>query len=372
MGRIWRDGKLIGVIGGGSSCRSGCVFPTEGWDDDEPFGFGSTSQDCKGTKQALLTVDDFVGADLMAHNLVVRYDRRVYETRDGLIKCLAPAKLCAGEPDIYVEAIDWLRFPPQDHLAWLFYNFFHKYTDREVVMLVGERLNREGWLYYVPEQVGTSGFVRWTADDEEMNWFQERARWIGTIHIHPGNDCKPSQTDIDDWAEPEKSGMHIVFGRDGSFTVNGAIAERTFELYSNCVRQEQSWSKEQVRYQTSKGRSLEELLKKPKPVVVKPHVRRGSVVAVRRVQKEASSWIEASQWVEESKKDFVEESLEMVGALQLDQDNGAAVMRFVEYNGLIYMVSASQWKELTEWCKGVCPMPKSKKIRLMGVRGGMR
>jgi proteasome lid subunit RPN8/RPN11 len=331
-------------------------------------------------------VDEFVGADLMGQDLVVRADRRIYETRGGIIKCLAPAKPPSDEPDVYVEGVDWQGFPPRNHLAWLFYSFFCKYTDREVVMLVGKRLDGMGWLYYVPEQVGTCGSVRWTADDEEMGQFQEQARWIGTVHSHPGNCCKPSQTDIDDWADPEKSGMHVVFGRDGSFTVNGAIAERTFELLSGRVCREESWTRE--RYQTSKGRSLKELLKKPKPPVTRI-VQRGAVWTQRPSKRSQRYHHEGGHaqtmwdpetglplWDNDEKDggDFVEETLDVVGALPLGQgqDSGIPVLRIVEYNGQFHALTLQQYAELVEWCKGVCPVPKSERLRLYGARGGGR
>jgi proteasome lid subunit RPN8/RPN11 len=308
----------------------------------------------------------------------------VYEARQGLIKCLAPAKPSGKEPSVYVEEVDWGRFPPLDELAWLFYNFFNRYTDREVVMLVGEKLDGTGSMYYVPKQVGTSGSVKWTAGDKEMDQFQEQAQWVGTIHSHPGNFCTPSQTDIDDWAAPEKSGLHVVFGRDASFTINGAVAGRTFELYAGRTCKEEC-QEEPVEYQTSRGRSLEELLKKPAPVKTRT-VSRG---AVRVVGKRKRKWAyphEKGQsgplwdpetglplWHDDGDvPDYVEETLDVVGALSLSgvDSDGIPVLRIVEYNGKLYALTLAQYAELTEWCRGVCPLPKARRLRLHEAGGG--
>lgn len=382
MGRIWRDGKLVGVIGGDADCRSGCVFPT---DDDEPFGFRVGAAECKGISQNFLGIEKLVRADPSDKTLVLGADKRVYEERYGLIRCLAPTKPPSGEPNVYVEDIDWGRFPPEDQLAWLFFHFFYRYTDREVVILVGQRRDGSGWLYYVPEQVGTYDSVKWTTDDEEMDWFQERAQWIGTIHSHPGNCCKPSQTDVDDWAEPEKSGLHVVFGRDGSYTVNGAVAERTFELDAGRVHKGIDWVG--AGYCTSKHRNLAELLKRPKPVATRT-VRRGVISTIRASKRpwrytheekhtqplwDSETGLPLWRGDEENDKDFVKETLDVIGALPLmGKDDGIPVLRIVEYDGQFHALTLSQYAELVEWCRDVCPVPKLKRLRLYGTRGSKR
>lgn len=380
MGSVWRDGKLVGFVGKGRNCRSGCVFPT---------GMIGEST-CTGTKQEFKSGNDFDHYE--DHNLFVGPDNRAYEERSGLLECLVAAKP-VGEPSVYVDSVQWRSFPPIGELARLFKYFFSEYTDREVVMLVGKYRDTSGWLYYVPEQVGTAGSVKWTADDEEMDEFQKKAKWIGTIHSHPGDCCQPSQTDIDDWAEPEKSGLHVVFGRDGSFTVNGAIAERTFEVSKGSVALVTLSGP--VSYRRSKNRTLDNLLKKPKPVVTRT-VSRGRINVVEASKR---PWRNAWQKLQELRKrqgpypvktlwdpetglpiwqddddgqgDFVEETLDTIGALPLlGEDNGVPVLRIVSHKGQLHALTLHQYAELVEWCKDECPVPKSKRLRLYNARGG--
>ncbi|KKK83393.1 hypothetical protein LCGC14_2793830, partial [marine sediment metagenome] len=193
MRDVWRNGRIVGT--------------TESYpDNDEPFGFGVVTSKYKGVGQSLLEVSDLKKVDLSSTSLVLGKDKRVYEERHGLIECLAPARTVGDDPSVYVSDVNWASFPPAGELAWLFHNFFSQYEDREVVMLMGRRRDGNGHSYHVPEQVGTCGGVKWDADNEEMGEFQDRADWIGTIHSHPGSCCGASQTDIDDWANPEKSG----------------------------------------------------------------------------------------------------------------------------------------------------------------------
>jgi proteasome lid subunit RPN8/RPN11 len=352
MGAVWRNGKIVGT--------------TKLWhNDDEPFGYGIGTPKCAGIGQALIGVKDFADAD--ERILQIGPDKRVYGRRHGLIECWAHVKPTTEEPNVYVDRIDWTGCPPEGELAWLFRHFFSQYKDREVVMLVGYRRDGQGHLYHVPEQVGTCGDVKWDADDEEMGRFQDQARWIGTIHSHPGNCAGPSQTDIDDWANPEKSGLHVILGRDGSYTVNGAIAERTFTVFKGDLCG--TVSAKTVRYSTSKGRSLTKLLKKPKPTVVKRSVSRGVVtwVGPKKRQRVYSQPLDGG--VDD---DYVEEALGVLGALSLDQDNGLPTMYLVWYNERVYAMTTRQHRELTEWCHDVCPIPRSKKVRLFSSRGGGR
>lgn len=356
MGNVWRNGKIVGATEPSSGYRS------ESFPDDEPFGFGVSTSGCKGVGQNLLLARELDRVHPSNTSLVMGEDKRVYEWRHGLIECLAPAKVVGNEPKVYVDDVDWSKFTPTGELAWLFHHFFSHFKDREVVMLVGRRRDGQGHLYHVPEQVGTCGGVKWNADDEEMDWFQDQAYWIGTIHSHPSNCARPSQTDIDDWADPEKSGLHVIFGRNGSFTVNGAIAERTFTLFKSDLCGVVSTT---VTYSTSKGRSLSELLKKPKPVVVKRSVSRGVVTWARPTKGQR---VYPSLQHDEVDDDFVEEALDVLGVLPLDQDDGPPTVCLVWYNECTYAMTARQYGELVEWCRGVCPVPRSKKMRLFNTR----
>jgi hypothetical protein len=364
MSLVWKNGEIVGVT------RDDHLD-----DDDGLFGFGVGVPKSKGIGQALLGADDLAGVD--DRTLQIGRDKRVYGMRHGLIECWAHVEPTSDKPNVYVDRIDWTGFPPEGELAWLFHNFFSKCLDREVVMLTGHKRDGSGHLYCVPEQIGTGGGVEWDTKGKEMDWFQERAHWIGTLHSHPGNCCSPSQTDIDDWANPEKSGLHVIFGRDGSYTVNGAIANRTFTLLQGdlsgvvCVP---------TTYLTSGGRSLKELLKKPKPVVIQKLVSRSFISGGRSLIGEPTtpkSWTYPHErdvssqplwWDDE--KDYVEESLDAAGALLLGEEDGTPSVHVVRYNRRSYVMRTDQYADLTEWCHNVCPVPTSRVVKLYGMRGG--
>ena len=342
--------------------------------DNDTFGVGllDESDDWVPTRwspstldgmQDMLTLDDLVKIDLGTTSLVVGEDKRVYDRRFGLIECLAPAKIGKDSPKVYVDKIDWDSFPPMEELAWLYDNFFSKY-DREVVMLVGIHRTSPTWLYYVPLQEGTSSQVTWKASDEEMGEFGKLARWIGTIHVHPGNNCSPSSTDIEDWAEPEKSGLHLIFGRDGSYTINGAIAGKTFQLVEGSL---EGVDRTKIDLVTSGGRSLEDLLTIPKPIVV-----RESRSARVRADLDLGGFEGITKTKpledEEDSLDFVESAMEIIEAFkvhpQLLED-----LRIVFYNDNWYIMTEAQHGQLSAWCDRVCTTPTGSRLRIVSREG---
>ncbi len=309
----------------------------------------------RGKKQERRAVADL--KETTKKDLIIGRDNRVYEPKFGLIKCLAVAPVTKGEPEVYVEEVAWHDFPTKGQMARLYDTFFSKY-DREVLMLIGRLRDESGWLYYVPEQEGSSALVKWTVDDEEMDEFYEKARWVGTIHVHPGNCCQPSQTDIDDWAEPEKSGLHLIFGRDGSYTVNGAIAGRTFQVDSGTM--DGVTRADKVEYLTSKGRTLEELLLRPAPLVAKyigtkakfpPWTKPSSVVAPKGTMDKVD--------------DFLAFVLDDVGAVPITHAETQG-LKVVWYNGCHHILNPNQWACLKEWHAGVTPVPAFRTLRLRG------
>jgi hypothetical protein len=305
-----------------------------------------------GKSQDLLGLDDLNTVNLSTTRLVMGDDRRVYEHRFGLIECLAPAKLDEDESNVYVDKIDWPNFPPMSELAWLFDVFFSKYN-REVLMLVGRNRDLTGWTYHVPPQTGTPGGVTWKDTTEEMGKFQEKARWIGTIHIHPGEPCSPSQTDIDDWAEPEKSGLHLVFGRDGSYTINGAIAGKVFQLLDGSIGDIERVA---VVFSRSGNRSLEELLKIPEPTKkLKTKSKRTRLTTKTTV---AQTIVDIADTVD---SDYVEDSLDILGALKICPEH-LKNLRLVYYRNHWYIMTSSQYAGLESWCKDICPTPQAKNL----------
>lgn len=327
-----------------------------------PFDSLLTGSKVRGKNQEFLFSSELATVDPVTTTLVMGTDKRVYEKRHGLIDCLAPAKPDDSEPKVYVDKVDWSSFPHLEELAWLFDDFFSRY-DREVLMLIGKKRIGGGWLYYVPEQVGTGSSIEWEADDEEMDWFQDQATWVGTIHIHPGDMCSPSQTDIDDWAEPEKSGLHVVLGQDGSFTINGAIAGKTFLLSKGNLQNYNRWPVEHV---TSKGRTLEELLKKPKP---KP---RSQAFQHDCSLYDADPVLPPDDYsVELSGEDHdaVHFDLISVGAVCVKHDKIRS-LRVVTHQGRYYILTVGQYVDLVEECGDMYFIPKARRLRIQPVKGG--
>lgn len=339
------------------------------WDDCLPYhyqervGFqsvGTFKQTFHGHLQEALSRDKLDEMTLDGSGLVIGVDKRLYEPRQGLIDCMAPA-VVKGEPgSVYVSEVDWDSFPPLEELASLFDQFFSKYT-REVLMIVGKKRDGSGWLYHIPKQEGSLGLVTWKSTDGEMDWFSRQARWIGTIHIHPGNDCTPSTTDIDDWAEPEKSGLHVIFGRDQDFTVNGAIAGRTFELNSGSLK---GVKRDSVLWTTSGRRPLGELLLQPKPVKVFSY-KKGRTLLGKKEQKRVS----VSETPADKSDDFVTWVFSQGGMLKIGQGQLGS-MRIVFHQGSYYLVTLSRWIELQEWAKNLVDIPKAKRLAIYPVKGG--
>lgn len=346
---MWEGGVLLIDFQDNEDWALGLGIPTV-------EGFQSGRGRFKGEGQALLATGDleenldFENKAFPSSGKVVGVDNRVYEPRLGLIECLAPAKVGEDSPKVYVDGVDWDSFPPYGELAYLFDNFFSHY-DREVLMLVGKKRDGSGWLYHVPEQEGSCGSVEWKADDNEMGEFSDWAQWVGTIHIHPGIGCEPSQTDIDDWAEPEKSGLHLVFGRNGSYTISGAIAGRTFPLLDGEV---EGVPRIAVEYTTSSGRTLEELLKKPVATVVRKkshklleHHDAPSLSGFGARLDVALRWADA----------FPVEAEEM-------ED-----LRVISHDSRYYLMTPDQWDKVESWCDSE-EIPKVRTLRIRQAKGG--
>jgi len=232
-------------------------------------------------------------------------------------------------------------------------------------MIVGKKRDGSGWLYHIPRQEGSLGLVTWTAPDGEMDWFSRLARWVGTIHIHPGSGCTPSTTDIDDWAEPEKSGLHVIFGRDQSFTVNGAIAGRTFELDEGSLVKV---TRTAVEWTTSGRRPLNELLLQPKPVRV-VHDSKGWTHFGNRKQYQSHMPIRGTRHEEDDSRDFVTWMFDQGGMLKIGQEQLGS-MRVVFHQGSYYMVTLAKWLEVQEWAKDLVDIPSAKRLSIYPVKGG--
>lgn len=352
-------------------------FPNH-YQEDEPYGrsgfprevtkigFRSTTMykpAFRGQLQQALERSELDEIDLDGLGLVIGVDKRLYEPRQGLIDCLAPV-VAKGDPGrVYVNEIDWNSFPPRGELAYLFDEFFSKYN-REVLMIVGQRRDGQGWLYHIPRQEGSMALVTWSATNGEMDWFSRQARWIGTIHIHPGSSCTPSTTDIDDWAEPEKTGLHVIFGRNGDYTINGAIAGRTFELNKGTLK---DYARTVVEWTTSGRRPLNKLLLRSKPVKVvcsrKDWTHLGNKnpkhMPIQRTPHESAN-----------KEDFVSWMFNQGGMLKIGQEQLGS-MRIVFYRDSYYIVTLPQWLNVQARAKGLIEdLPKAKRLSIYPVKGG--
>lgn len=228
-------------------------------------------------KPSCPTVDDIPKADEFmpigtvtgqpgVGDVMVGSDLRLYRRAKGVLDLIVPCEpRDKTTPVVWFGSVDKTKWPPMGQLAYLFDKFLSKYS-REVMYVVGELHDGSGFLFMVPDQLGDSGSIEW-ADPEGMDWFATRAKFIGTAHIHPGESCSPSTTDVDDWKEPVKSGVHIVFGRNGDYTVSASIA-------GHVLRCDKGNIKDVTRVPTSlylpPGRTLEDSLEIKVPVKAPP------------------------------------------------------------------------------------------------------
>ncbi len=321
----------------------------------------------RGQLQEPLVREDLDEIELDSSELVIGADKRLYEPRRGLIDCITPVVVKGTPGHVYVDTIDWDSFPPMGQLAHLFDEFFSKY-DREVLMIVGKLRNGSGWLFHVPKQTGSAGLVEWAATDGEMEWFSGLAKWIGTIHVHPGAWCTPSKTDVDDWAEPEKTGLHLIFGRNADYTINGAIAGRTFELEAGSLK---GLARIHVEWTTSGRRPLNELLLKPNSIRVHGlggkkwnkfgnHKQYQSQMPIKGTPHNADNG---------EQTDFVEWMFNQGGMLKVRPEQLCS-MKIVPHNGSYYLVTQAKWLEVQEWANNLVDIPEAKNLTIYPVKGG--
>jgi proteasome lid subunit RPN8/RPN11 len=348
--------------------RSGATLIAEGDDpgDEAPAGRVwryHSAQRASGKGQPYMELADLEVVDPTKSNWVMGQDGRVYGPKLGLIECLAPLPEPEEDGLVYVHKVDWDSFPPFEELAFLFDAFFAAYEDREVVMLVGRKRDGTGWRYHVPEQKGSSGSVSWVADDDEMGEFLGDAKWVGTIHIHPGLNAWPSGTDIDDWAEPEKSGLHLIFGQDGRYTVCGAISGKTFRLMQGEVAKV---DRHEVEWTTSQDRPLEDILHKGTVSSTTKETRRVPVVT-REMDTEAFG-----EGIEPTENDaqFVWTALEDISCKHgMDEDEMTHLL-IVRHEGLTWILTQDEYLDLVDWCRDLCNPPPASRLRIKPKKGG--
>lgn len=224
----------------------------------------------KGRLCPLLGLNDLEIQDPKACTIAGQ-DGYLYGRKDGIIRYWSPIA-SEGPNRVYVESVNWNDIPALEQLSYLHEKFFQQYDDREVLMLVGKRHDGSGsdyegygLYYFIPPQVGTPGGVKWDAKGESIEEFHDHAEWVGTIHSHPGDCAQPSTTDLDEWADPLSSGVHIILTWGGHYTIHGAVNGQIFHLQSGSLGEVSSTYAE---WHRSGDRNLEELLLTPPPPAI--------------------------------------------------------------------------------------------------------
>lgn len=292
----------------------------------------------------------------------------VYRRWEGVAKALVPIETPPEGLQVYVEEIDWGLLPPRGELSCLYHSLFKKY-DREILVVMGRSRTEDKCLYFVPRQTGTSGGVDWEAD-EDIDEFNKVARWVGTIHIHPGGMSPDASTvDVEEWAAPEKSGLHIILGRNETFQVYLAVAGRTIHVLTESLKDVRQVK---VTVCTSQGKPLEELLRKPKPVETRIPQHYGNIRdtgTTRNVrskfQDQVRDWEEEQELRyphHESYADEDDSGYSLSSGLDDLADAGMALMTVedevflsVEQDGLYYVMSDADYQDLRGVMGSECP-----------------
>jgi proteasome lid subunit RPN8/RPN11 len=237
---------------------------------------------------------------------MVGKDFRLYRKTRGLMSIICETDpVDETKPALYYEGVKWDQYPEMGWLVDLYDRFFSQYK-REVMIVVGKRYRvEEGkcpWFFMVPAQVGTPGSIEWK-DKEGMDWFLQQARFLGTVHIHPGTGTGPSSVDLDHWKEKDCSGIHVIFGRDGGFSIYGSAS-------GHCVHISDGTTKDVERKRaplcTSRNKKLESLLlipPPPKPLKVRKHAL--CPVQFQRGKKHGSGILDETQrWLDGMEQRF--------------------------------------------------------------------
>lgn len=202
--------------------------------------------------------DAFVGTDL-----------RLYRTTQGamsVITAVAPKE--DTPPKWWLKGVDWADFPPMEELNYLRKTFLAKYP-KEVAFIMGRRFEDGQFIYLVPEQEGSTGHVD-TEGKQKGKWrsqqaiekFLDEAQFIGTVHTHPGEGAYPSSTDEAWWTNPSMSGLHVIFGRTGKFSITGSAAGHMLVLEQGTL---DGVGETPVELRFADGKPVEELLLDPPP-----------------------------------------------------------------------------------------------------------
>lgn len=179
-------------------------------------------------KQAMLTVEEQQQA-----GLYIGRDNRVYRRTKGSLVADVPAELLGEAPTslLYTDQIDRSLCPPLGQIRHLFDTFMGHYS-REILVWIGrDRKDKAQWHYMVPKQEGTSGSVEYDdPDGTTAARLAAKAKWVGSIHTHPGNSAYPSSVDTDNWRKGDCTGFHFIVARDHSYYLCAVIGGVTWTI----------------------------------------------------------------------------------------------------------------------------------------------
>lgn len=202
----------------------------------------------------------FLGApEIEERGLWIGDDHRVYQITNGLIKAFLPAGT-PGEPFAQFMGIDEDKLLEPQRVRHLFDMVMSKYQRETWLWWFAHRQHPKTFKVMIPRQRGTSASVNIEDADTALEQIGPDYRFVGTIHTHPGAWCDPSGTDLETWAKPEFSGLHMILGRNGHFTLNVALLGRHWK-YPEGELPLESWD---TPWETQDNKPLDETLLEPK------------------------------------------------------------------------------------------------------------
>ncbi len=292
--------------------------------------------------QAIATATDQPGVG----DVMVGADLRLYRQTHGLLELIVPCEpRKKTKPGLWYKSVKREDYPPLSELVYLFDTFLSKYT-REVMFVVGRRYDNNEFYYMVPAQVGTAGGIEWN-DKKGMEWFSEVARFLGTVHVHPGFGASPSSTDVNHWKEKSCSGLHVIFGRNGSFTIHASVAGFVVKIEEG---ETDKVERAKVVLHTSQNLKLKKLLLKPPPVqIAKTTFRKTQRHLNFPTKAEAAAGFDWEKFLDQyqpTKVDAVTNVLEGVGAFTADpteEDHTAISLRILRHKGRTWVMSEEQY-----------------------------
>lgn len=256
---------------------------------------------------------------------------RLYRKTNGLMSVVTEVEKATPDAELYIDHVDWDTFPPLTHIKYLFRTFLNRYP-KEVMVIVGRRWDETGWFYMVPAQTGGVASIAWS-DKEGMEWFDQHAMYVGTIHIHPGPEADPSDVDLKWWGQKDASGLHMVVGRTEQWIITGSSAGQVIRLRNGINL---GTDEEEVPLYTSLNRPFEELLKDK---VVKGGSSGSTAIVVHRGGQTYKYTDEEALLA----STLMLDELEVLGSLVFSRSEISGLRVVVLPNGDHVMCTAFQW-----------------------------